>query len=212
MALSDVLFETPDGQPAQGWVAQRLADFELLLGFVITCFVGLIGVGLSGFVFVVWEWWFGAFHIPLGQRVVLTVAWGVATGCEIASVHWMGRIWPRTAYPRPVGLAMAQRWRGAIWGVCKAAWWLAHAVAVVATVDWIIDQYQLFRPTTAEVAMTYGMKFALLFGGAYASTGFVLLGVGALWRRERALRMLWQLRVPLDIAVAAALVLLGRGM
>jgi hypothetical protein len=211
MRFADGEFEVPDATPREGWVARWVADFEVLLGLVVACLVGLVGVGMMGFVYVVWEWQYGAFHIPVGRRIWLTLAWAVVTGCEIASVRWMGKTWPYMAYPRPVNLALAQRLRGSLVGAALAVWWIAHAVAIVATVEWIVEQYTFVNPTTTELAVTYATKFGLLFGGAYASTAFLLLGMGAIGGSSRASTLAWRWRVPLDLTVAAGLMMWGRG-
>lgn len=182
-----------------------LADAEALLGLIIACFVGVVGLMLGGFAYLLWEWSFGAFNIPRERLIWLTVAWSGVTTLEILSIRWMGQVIGPAAHPRPVYMALAQKNRGILWSSLTAVWWLAHSVAVVVAADWLANEYKFLSPRAPELLLEYASKGATIFGSMYASTAFLLFAVGAISRSSKWLQQLWKIRVPFDLALTALL-------
>lgn len=193
-----------------GPVLRILADVEGLLGLTIICFVGVIGLGVMGFVYLIWEWAYGAFHIPVPQRTALTLGWALLTFVECLSVRWIWIAWQNAPHPRPVWMALMQRDRGTVRNAALSVWWIIHMVAVIAVADWVVSEYQFFNPTVTQTAIAWTSKAGLLFGAAYASTGFLLLGIGRIWRNEGLIRKVWRARVPLDLLITGVLLWTGR--
>lgn len=190
-------------------ISMLTADIEALLGLVIASFVGLVCVGLLGFVFLVWEWVYGSFHLHLQQRILLTLGWVPAIILEALSVRWMGHAMGEALHPRPVSIALLQKNRGLIFNLLTAVWWFAHGVAVVGAVDWIVTKNQFMNPNTFETAFYYVTNGMWLFGAMYASTTFLLLGLGAICLAPMLLHRVWSLRVPVDLTIMAVLLMLS---
>ena len=150
-------------------------------------------------------------RLPVPAAAALAVAWVAAAVLEYRTIGFLrdGALFA----PEPVvpSIALGQRpWPTWLRPVA-AAWWLAHAGAILYVAHSAVTDLHFVNPTWVEHAVHLATVSCVMFTSAYGANTTLLLALAAARPSRRAVMRAWRWRIALDLLVAVAVPLASRG-
>ena len=182
-----------DQPPARTSLLERLGRAAAVYFALFLCVVILGGGALAAIV----SWMAVGHHFNL--NCILTATYLVIAPLEYQSVRFLGD--QLDCGEGLVELAL-QQWKVRLAvRPLVALWWAAHFMAAVVLANWLGEYYLRAGGGHAGNWVYFASLFVRL-AGAIAANYFVLLTAAAIWRDAQLLRVIWSLRLLVDLGVA----------
>ena len=191
--------------PALGW-RPIASDLESLLGIgLITVFTGALAIFSICWLLVLTTQ--ERHHFGALEATALWIEWLVIMAIQFQSISFVVVAFSEARRPRPVNVALRQRFRWPWLGRLIGIWWAANALCMLAMGEgflWLVDRMSPhdFSSWPYQVGV-----FLIFFGCSYAANTFIVLAAATYNRRRSALLAVWRFRVAVD--AACAIVALG---
>ena len=179
--------------PARASLLERLGRGAAIYFALFLCALILGGGAVAALV----VWLAVGHHFNL--NCIVTATYIVVCPFELRSLRFLSN--QLEGEKGLVELALEQRDFGAAMRPLVALWWAAHFMAAVLLANWLGEFYLLAGGGHAEKWAYFASLFVRL-AGAIAANYFVLLTVAAIWRDAELLKLVWSLRLLVDLGVA----------
>jgi len=189
-------------------IAEKLADLEAVLRLTLTFFV-LIACIIGGCVWALSEMFYRKPRLEGVSAYLPLPVWMVATYLQWKTAKALGNL-EVVPHPRPLWIAALRPRHGPIMSILLAAWWFGQASLIVGIAHLMAAQFKLVNPAIAEKVIVVGLHAIIVLMSAYASHCFYLLGVSALFPQSQLLARIYAMRMFIDIAITAILVIGAR--
>jgi hypothetical protein len=196
-------------EPVAPAVREEAGWFDTAEAFCGLAMAGMFGTALVFIACGVMASFFG--RPTTAHTTVSIIVWVVLMAAELVFLNAALRFYNRREYPLPARLALSQpRWPVVLRPVV-AAWWVAHTVGLLVLAHLAQRSLLAMRPPEwGENALRWGLLVGVMFGAAYATNIYVMLTISTVRRSEKAVGWVWRMRLPLDLAIAAGLLLSSR--
>jgi hypothetical protein len=174
---------------------------EALFGLVMMGFFSLIVIVTGALIGVLNAWLYGYPRLEVPSLVLASLLWLPVAWLEWRSLAFFFDGLPGATDPVPVHVATRLKPHGPLARVLIAAWWVAHAAAIVAVAEAFIYHLRPFNPSTVERVFYVVIPLAILFGTAFAMNTHLLIAVYSLTGSERLVRRSYHFRIVLDLAI-----------
>ncbi len=194
--------DPPGDRPAWADALHRGAGLvEAVAGVCLTTFLVVGCVGAGGLCVLLTSWTGQRTRVPVSQRPAWTAAWLVLTAFGVRSAAFLVRSLERGHPPFPVSIA--DRRLGTWWPLrpLTAAWWVGLSGGSLVAAHYVVAYLRSTVENPDEVRYRLVVPAAVLFAAAVAANTNLLVAIAAATGRPGAVRVVFRLRLVLDLGV-----------